>query len=212
METNLNNNKLNLNEMQDLLADYSFGKLSEFETQIFELNLPDYPELQKEIKEVKSVFERFESIDFDKIVSDNTRNLSIKVNNRLERRKRFSFYAFNKFAIPSVLALALIYIAFNAGSFTGNNENNDKKIETAQNSGSKKPPILPEKYNKFIKQKEIIATPEMKTQQLLLNQSTNDVSELNDGKSIADDPTVDDLDDLEFYSILEELDDVDFDS
>ena len=41
--------ELNLNEMQELVADYSFGRLSKNESKIFENNLKKHPELKDEI-------------------------------------------------------------------------------------------------------------------------------------------------------------------
>ncbi|OGU17460.1 MAG: hypothetical protein A2X61_08905 [Ignavibacteria bacterium GWB2_35_12] len=113
MENFVPNRDLTNKEMQEMLPDYVFGRLSTDDIQLYEYYLPNYPDLVDEIKQVKAVFGKVEKMDFDKKISQKTRNLSIKVMNRMEaktaKQRRFSFAA--RYIVPTVgLAVVLILI------------------------------------------------------------------------------------------------------
>jgi hypothetical protein len=82
------NNYLSYREMQELLPDYAFGRISEEDKIKFETTLPLYPDLEQEIKDVRAVFSRVEKMDFNAKVSSHTRNLSVKVNDRLAKKSK----------------------------------------------------------------------------------------------------------------------------
>eukprot|EP00825_Cyclidium_porcatum_P016088 TRINITY_DN19248_c0_g1_i1.p2 TRINITY_DN19248_c0_g1~~TRINITY_DN19248_c0_g1_i1.p2 ORF type:complete len:262 (+),score=31.41 TRINITY_DN19248_c0_g1_i1:595-1380(+) len=95
--------KFDEKKMQELLPDYIFDRLNNQDKLDFEYNLPQYPEVQNEVDEVRQVFNRFEKMDFDKIVSEKTRNMSIKVNKRLSKRyerTQSKFNVISRFALP----------------------------------------------------------------------------------------------------------------
>jgi hypothetical protein len=101
------NNILTEKQMQELLPDYIFNRLSESEKEIFELNLPNFLDIQKEIEEVNAVFTKFDKIDFDNLIDRKTRNMSYHVNNRMQKLPQRSSFRpnFIRFAIPMTLML-----------------------------------------------------------------------------------------------------------
>lgn len=113
MENVIPNRELTYKELQEMLPDYVFGRLSVDEIQLFEYYLPNYPDLQEEIKQVRAVFGKVEEMDFDKKITQKTRNLSIKVMNRMDaktaKQRRVSFTA--RYLVPTFgLAILLIII------------------------------------------------------------------------------------------------------
>ena len=112
------NEKYSYKELQEMLPDYVFGRLSEDEKLRFEFTMPDYQDIIDEVKQVRSVFARVDTMNFDKIVSDRTRNLSVRVNNRLQKnaiRRRHPFgWRFLTPAISIVaIALFMVYGPYN---------------------------------------------------------------------------------------------------
>jgi hypothetical protein len=105
----MNNEKLNYNEMLERVPDYIFERLSSEEKTIFERNLPEYPDIIKEITDAQQVFKRFDSFSFDRLIDRKTRNMSVGVNKRLSRSKpnRMSFVY--RFVLP-VFAMILLVI------------------------------------------------------------------------------------------------------
>lgn len=106
-----NTGKLSYKEMQELLPDYVFDRLSENEKTLFEQELERYPDLQQELSEVRSVFGRLNQMDFNKTLGDYTRNTSVKVKQRLSAKSKRSSYFGNsfKYLVPTA---ALIFIAY----------------------------------------------------------------------------------------------------
>ena len=83
MENNFQNKELTYKEMQEMLPDFVFGRLSEEEKKLFEFNLQNYTDLQNEVNQVKDVFGRIDEMELDKKITQKTRNLSIKVMKRM---------------------------------------------------------------------------------------------------------------------------------
>ncbi|ROL60846.1 hypothetical protein D9V86_08830 [Bacteroidetes/Chlorobi group bacterium ChocPot_Mid] len=120
-ETNI----LSLNEMQELFCDYVFQKLSESEKKAFEDSLPFYPEMIKEVEEVKHTFNRVKQEKIDSIISGYTRNVSVIVNEKIYKKNKFSYSLnrFSKYFIPATgLALVIIIISY-LNLFDGNTPN-----------------------------------------------------------------------------------------
>jgi hypothetical protein len=99
-------------EMQELLPDYIFGRISIEDKAAFEHSLSNYQDIMQEVKEGKAVFQRLERMDFDRFLAQKTRNLSVKVNERL-RRKNNQFEKFSwslRYAVPSFGLIVIIMI------------------------------------------------------------------------------------------------------
>lgn len=115
----MNNKDLNKNltytEMQELLPDYVFGRINPDDRTAFEQHLPAYPDLMDEIKQVREVFSKVEAMDIDKIIETKTRNLSVRVKDRISKRKKVSTYSWSmKYAVPTVAVLFLgVYMFIN---------------------------------------------------------------------------------------------------
>ncbi len=107
MENNTENIRLNENQMQELLPDFVFGRLNDSDKMKFENNLQFYPEIQQEIKDVQSVFGKLQSMDIEKPIRDRSRNLSVKVNDKLNKRKSSIYGGFlnPKLAMPIIAIL-----------------------------------------------------------------------------------------------------------
>ncbi len=122
-------------ELEQLLPDYVFGRLNSDEKIEFEKYVIDYPELLKEIEDVKSVFNKVEKMDFDKILDTKTRNLSVKVNNRLQYQKTKSNNVFlYKYAIPVAFVIAIMIIFVQSFNTKQKNINEEAKFSTKLNS------------------------------------------------------------------------------
>lgn len=104
------NKKLSLEEMQDLLSDYAFEKLSENEDKIFEYNLQFYPELNQEIEDVRAVFKSIDNMDMDKFLSERTKDLSVKVNHKREKRKYQKQTGLKRFLLPVAIMMLIAFI------------------------------------------------------------------------------------------------------
>ncbi|MBI5324763.1 MAG: hypothetical protein HZB41_05740 [Ignavibacteriae bacterium] len=141
MENKIPNRELNYKDMQEMLPDYVFGRLTQDDIILFELHLTKYPDLQEEIKQVKDVFGKVEAMELDKKITQKTRNLSIKVNNRLEakniKQRRFSFTM--RFLVPSlglamILLIIFVYNPINNGKEKNNLISNQFQILDANDA------------------------------------------------------------------------------
>lgn len=111
--------KFTYKEMQENLPDYCFGRLSEEDKAAFERTLPQYPDLREEVDEVGAVFQRVEEIDFDSIVGKKTKNLSVKVQNRLRagegyNRKMVLAWRYI-FPVAAMVLLAFVFMLNRGG-------------------------------------------------------------------------------------------------
>jgi len=107
-------NNFNYKQMQELLPDYVFNRISEDDKFKFEQELPKYSDLQDEIKEVKSVFAKLDKMDLDKTLDNYSRNISVKVNNRLAAKKQKVPFFNNavKYLIPTAALFFIGYFVF----------------------------------------------------------------------------------------------------
>ena len=127
--------KMTRKEMEELLPDYAFGRMEKDSIEEYEKNLVEYPDLLKEIADIKKVFSRVEKMDFDSILDQRTRNLSVKVNNRRTITKPLlSGNAFLiRFAIPAVVVMAIMIAIFKGPV---NKQNTEENITFSQKLNS----------------------------------------------------------------------------
>lgn len=85
MDSN-NTNILDVRTMQELLADYAFGRLGEEERAAFERSLPKYPQIEEELREVREVFSRVDRTEFVRHYDRKSRNLSVNVLKYVEKK------------------------------------------------------------------------------------------------------------------------------
>jgi hypothetical protein len=103
--------ELNYDEMKELLSDYSFGKLTQYEISIFEANIDNYPELKNEVIEIRSAFSNLNKKQIKERIERKTVNLSYKVNQNKysKQRNKNLWFSVIKFSIP-VLLLGFTYV------------------------------------------------------------------------------------------------------
>lgn len=115
-------------KLQELLPDYCFGRLSSEDIEFFDTHKYAYPEIINEVQEVNAVFSRIDKMDIDKILDEQTRNISVKVNNRLDRNR--SAFRWTRLAVPAAM-LAMIAVYFSTSV------DNDKIITIDKNFSKK---------------------------------------------------------------------------
>lgn len=99
-------------EMQELVADYLFETLTNYEKEVFEANVYLYPKIQNEIKEFRTAFEEVDKFTFEDDLLNRSRNLSYKVQKRLDEQKRpRGFFSTVRFLAPALSLLLIIVIA-----------------------------------------------------------------------------------------------------
>lgn len=99
-------------EMQELVSDYLFGTLTTYEKVVFEANIGKYPSIQQEIKEFRTAFEEVDKFTFEEDLLNRSRNLSYKVQKRLDEQKRpRGIFTTLKFLTPAISLLLIIIIA-----------------------------------------------------------------------------------------------------
>lgn len=102
-------------KLQELLPDYVFGRLQDSDKEFFELNYKNYPDLVKEVEEIKAVFNRFDKMNFDNLLANKTRNISVKIIEKREKYKKYnqivSFSYLIRYALPvAIIITFLIYL------------------------------------------------------------------------------------------------------
>jgi len=128
------NTILTYDEMQDLLADYIFNRISEKDKELFEKSLPNYDDIQKEVADVRAVFDRLEKMDIDKVISKRTRNLSVKVNEKMAvNPKTRRFRMINKYLIPTFGIAVIIVLLLTHNFNLQNNTNLEQKAVATKN-------------------------------------------------------------------------------
>lgn len=107
-------NKLSEKQMQELLPDYVLGKITPEEKSDFESNLEKYPNIKIEVDEAGKVFNAFESFDFNDMMKQKSKNISVKVQQK--RRKKADatngFVFMSRVIFPSLAVLFLAYLTF----------------------------------------------------------------------------------------------------
>lgn len=103
--------QLTYKEIEDLLADYAFGRLNPDQKKLVDNSITNYPELEKEVNEIREVFSKVEKIDLNAKFEDQTRNISVKVMNKLEKKRtRAGFMP--KVVFPTLGVLFIGYLSF----------------------------------------------------------------------------------------------------
>ncbi len=104
----MKNEEFSYKEMQELLPDYTFERISEEDRVRFESTLPNYPDIQKEIEDVRAVFRRVEKMKIDEKINQHTRNLTVKVHSKMNKESLVSpYYKIVKYLVP-IGGLAII--------------------------------------------------------------------------------------------------------
>lgn len=115
--------KYTYKEMQELLPDYAFNRISEEERHVFERTLTDYLDIQKEVEDVRAVFHKVERMNFNDKYKQKTRNLSVKVQTRMNKESLISpYFKIARYLVPIGGLMVLAIIIFGDGIFSRNQE------------------------------------------------------------------------------------------
>lgn len=110
MENNINSfldKKLSREALQELLPDYAFNKLSENEKFIFENNISHFPDLEDELVEITGVFQRVNQYDYNGLLSNGSRNISVKVLNKRVAKSNSKIDLLWKIVLPICLVVTI---------------------------------------------------------------------------------------------------------
>ena len=114
--------------MEEMLPDFALGRLEKEMADEYEMNLPDYPEIMKEVAEVSQFFQKVEKMNVDKILDSRTRNLSIKVNSRRSKAMNLSGFSYLlRFGVPALAMVVIAVIFYNQFSDNSSSINNGSK-------------------------------------------------------------------------------------
>lgn len=110
---NSQNNELR-KKIEENLPDYIFGRLSKDDIIFFEQNVNLFPDLMKECDDAKAFFNKLENMDFDKVFDEHTKNISVKVHNKMQKIRPVPVWAkISRIAFPVVAIAALFFINSN---------------------------------------------------------------------------------------------------
>lgn len=112
-------NNLTKSELENLLPDYVFGKLSQESIVQFELSIAKYPELLSEIEEIQRVFTNVHSMEYNSSIDNRTRNLSLRVIEKLNLSRSKSPFMNRgiRFASPIIGLIILAMFFFPLDDF-----------------------------------------------------------------------------------------------
>lgn len=123
-------------QMQELLPDYLFGRLGEDEAQVFRENLPNFPQIEKELFDAQKVFNKVNEIDIDRIFGKPSINLSKNLDNSFKKSfKRSTNPVFLRYAIPFAAVIA-VFMMFN--NWLEKEDIKQKSIQNTEISNSNK--------------------------------------------------------------------------
>jgi len=116
-------------QAEEMLPDYAFGRLQTEDAVLFEESIIAYPDLEQELIEIKSVFSKVEKMDFNSILEHRTRNISVRVQEKLNAPKSHSDKMSTVFriVIPTVgLAAMALFFFINENSPFNTHSNNSE--------------------------------------------------------------------------------------
>lgn len=179
-------------QVQELLPDYAFGRLDKENSIIFENSIELYPDLKQELNDVREVFSKAEMMEYDQLLSDRSKNISVKVNNRFNQSSVFDFRlkVISRYVAPLVGVAAIMLLILN--------NNNSSTINLRQS-------------------REMIANPTFKLYApMVIDQAgielNNPLDDYNLNPANTIDNELDGMSDDEMYSIIDAMDNMDFDS
>lgn len=114
-------------QLEEMLPDYAFGRLGAEDSLQFEQSIEEYPDLNQELRDIQSVFSKVEKMDFNSILENRTRNISVRVQQRLASKnsQSSSFSRLFRFVIPTAALAAMAYFVFTSDSpFFNSSKNN----------------------------------------------------------------------------------------
>ena len=127
----MNNSIFTYSEMKERLADYCFGNLTDQENELFERCLSKYDDLIKEVKAIQSAFPVEKKAQVNDFLASKAHNLSVKINERLEKRAVRKRYTLAKYLAPAfgiLLLFLVVYEPFNSILTKNDNSLGNKEV------------------------------------------------------------------------------------
>lgn len=114
-------NKLTEQDMKDMVSDYLFGDLNNYEKIKFENNIEFFPEIKKEIEEFKGAFDYVNKSKYEDNIIQRSKNISFKVQNKLNKTQSKYVNFFRYFApVLSLFLLIILGKYYVSDEFIGN--------------------------------------------------------------------------------------------
>lgn len=112
-------NEFSHSELESLLPEYLFGDMDNDTKQRFEDSAKNYSDILAEIENVKITLSKFDEYDLKGNIKQESRNLSVKVQEKLAKKKKTSHImgTFPKYVYPSLGLLTVIYLFFFTDNF-----------------------------------------------------------------------------------------------
>ena len=133
------NTILSRGQLEQLMPDYILGKLGQSEKDAFEQSMGSYPDILNETQKAQKLFEVLSITDFDKEISQRTRNLSVSVNQRLIKKqahKPFIKTLGLQYFIPALAVAAMMIFVFKGFNKEDIKPNNKVNPEVVKNLNS----------------------------------------------------------------------------
>lgn len=194
---------LNKTQMEELLPDYLFGRLDNETANNFKMNLPNFPEIEKELNNASEVFRKIEDLDMKTAFDKKAINLSVQVNKRLYKRKSQSAKkSFFGYAVPIAVMITLIIVFFNTNKYK--NIDNSTLITNNSSKVIDSPAISVNEIQQILEEDiEVSETNNnIKNESAIPNISINEEDEIEDQFDIFDY-------EISEYAIFEELENLD---
>lgn len=205
---NTDHNSPDYNKMQELLPDYVLGEINAEDKIFFENNLPFFPDLEKEVNDGLSLFARIEAMDIDGILKQQTKNISVRVIDGLDKQRaksKFNFVSRVLFPSVGIVAVVIVFFMFNVG---GNNLFNTKKHDSTKvnlNQNSDNTSITNNANNV---EEKVFDEKTIEKHGNELEKIYNDSPELFNGSTISPSTVFDEIENLndeQFEEIIKEL-------
>lgn len=112
-------NEFTHSELESLLPEYLFGDMDVDTKLRFEKSAKNYSDIMSEIENVKMTLSKFDEYDLKGNIKQESRNLSVKVQEKLAKKKKTSHImgTFPKYVYPSLGLLTLVYLFFFTDNF-----------------------------------------------------------------------------------------------
>lgn len=112
-------NEFTHSELESLLPEYLFGDMDVDTKLRFEESAKNYSDIMAEIENVKMTLSKFDEYDLKGNIKQESRNLSVKVQEKLAKKKKTSHImgTFPKYVYPSLGLLTLVYLFFFTDNF-----------------------------------------------------------------------------------------------
>lgn len=105
--------KLSYKELQEMIPDYVFEQLTISEAEAFEQSIQQYPDLIQEVNDAKIVFGKINKIELTNEIEHKSRNISVKVNQKLSsNQRRSNFRMISRLALPTAALAVIVAMVF----------------------------------------------------------------------------------------------------